>query len=446
MPLKYDTFDQQMQAGGALAQPLRDYVKELEQSFLERLDIRYVRTFMLILVAILQHRHPEKALVMSELGSFIIGPKQTGAGVKRIANFLACKLWNHQIVENFLLARADEYVDGAIDTGEDCFAAWDESVLEKPESSRLENLSPVRSSRAARLKCKPAFGGSPPGKPAFVAGMPWGGVILVRKGLAPVMALSRWWSTRAEEPTTAVCQMTLMFSECALRWGRHVVHLCDRGFGNAGWLARFAFFDLRFIVRWRADYKLVTSDGQHLKAGQIAARVRTQERQRLWDSRANCYKIVGVAVVRVYHESCPGPLYMVICRGWSSAAWYLLTNEPVASPEECWRIVWAYTRRWEIEQSWRFCKDELGIESVRIHNWENRLKLLSMALLVYAFMLTLLKVKYNGLVEWLLNNFCPRKGAWQGEVAKPLYRLRIAISTFWRDAYRRTLAIPIFVE
>ena len=44
---------------------------------------------------------------------------------------------------------------------------------------------------------------------------------------------------------------------------------------------------------------------------------------------------------------------MVSRPGQGRQPWYLLTNEPVATLEEAWRIVFAYARRWQIEMTYR---------------------------------------------------------------------------------------------
>jgi hypothetical protein len=40
---------------------------------------------------------------------------------------------------------------------------------------------------------------------------------------------------------------------------------------------------------------------------------------------------------------------VVARRGSGQPPWYLLTNEPVATVEELWRIVLSYARRWQLE-------------------------------------------------------------------------------------------------
>jgi hypothetical protein len=56
--------------------------------------------------------------------------------------------------------------------------------------------------------------------------------------------------------------------------------------------------------------------------------------------------------------------------------WYLLTNEAVENEKQAWKLVLAYARRMQIEQSFRFTKSELCMESCRLWFWENKVKLL----------------------------------------------------------------------
>lgn len=92
------------------------------------------------------------------------------------------------------------------------------------------------------------------------------------------------------------------------------------------------------------------------------------------------------------------PLWLVVVsfgkstrrRRSTTEPWQLLTTEPVTTTEQCWRIVQAYVARWQIEQMLRYGKNELGIESVRVCEWETRAKLLALVSLVYAFLVDLL--------------------------------------------------------
>jgi hypothetical protein len=57
--------------------------------------------------------------------------------------------------------------------------------------------------------------------------------------------------------------------------------------------------------------------------------------------------------------------------------WYVITNEPVKTEDQAWNIVFAYRRRWKIETCFRYGKCELGMESPRLWDFENRIKLLT---------------------------------------------------------------------
>ncbi len=117
--------------------------------------------------------------------------------------------------------------------------------------------------------------------------------------------------------------------------------------------------------------------------------------------------------------------------GKGRVPWYLLTNEPVLSVEDAWRVVLSYTRRWQVEMSFRFQKNELAMESPRLWRWDNRLKLLLMVSLVYAFLLSLLDPCFALLLEQLLRGWCHRSGKRYRDASVPLYRLRSALSRLW---------------
>ena len=95
--------------------------------------------------------------------------------------------------------------------------------------------------------------------------------------------------------------------------------------------------------------------------------------------------------------------------GWP-APWYLLTNEPVATNDELWRIVLAHARRWELEMVWRSGKSELAMVSARVWSSERRKKLLLLASLAYAFLVSLLHRSCDLLRARLLPHWCHRTG------------------------------------
>ena len=97
------------------------------------------------------------------------------------------------------------------------------------------------------------------------------------------------------------------------------------------------------------------------------------------------------------------------------------------TPEQAWKIVFAYTRRWDIEATWRESSSELGFECPRLRDWEHCRKLLLMVTLAYAFLLTLMQAKARPLRMWVLRHFCHRTGKKARQARLPLYRLRLAL-------------------
>ena len=150
----------------------------------------------------------------------------------------------------------------------------------------------------------------------------------------------------------------------------------------------------------------------------------------LWDARRRCQRKTGIIAVPVFDKTYHQPLWLVVARpGQGREPWYLLTNEPICSPQDAWQIVLAYARRWHVETSIRFDKCKLAFESPRLQHWETQKRLLLIATLAYAFLLSLLPA--TQLVDWLLRNWCHRTGKWSLKVKAPLYRLRSALSRLW---------------
>jgi hypothetical protein len=185
-------------------------------------------------------------------------------------------------------------------------------------------------------------------------------------------------------------------------------------------------------MRWPRSYTLLDEQGVQRKAWQITRGKRSWQHRDVWDAKQRCYRSTGVLAARVRHPLYPAPLWLVVSRpGKGREPWYLLTNEPVLTAKDAWRIVFAYARRWQIEMSFRYGKSELAMESPRLWKWHNRLKLLLMVTLVYAFLLSLLDLSHELLRHWLLRWWCHRNGKRNRDASVPLYRLRTAISRLW---------------
>jgi hypothetical protein len=108
------------------------------------LDLRLGQTFLATLHVLLEFRHRNNGLLLSELGAYLVSPDHAPAGTKRLSNLLHSFKWTSPLLEGFLWQQADRRLTALEQAGEDARLLWDESVLEKPESSVLEGLCAVR--------------------------------------------------------------------------------------------------------------------------------------------------------------------------------------------------------------------------------------------------------------------------------------------------------------
>lgn len=419
------------------------FVRPLLGQLMLSMDRRLVKTLMDLLIVMVIHRHRNHGLLLSELGGFLLGAEQAPAGTKRIGNLLHSQGWSSQAVDDYLWQQADQALERRLDPHDDVFVIWDESVIEKPESLKPERLCAVRSSKSRRLmRIKPGYYNPPTGRPVFVPGLNWLQIVITGMKGAPALAHIRFWTTRGEAKTTKREEEHRLLRDIAKRWGRSVVHLWDRGFAGAPWLGLALLYQVRFIVRWNKDYKLVAPDGRELKTWQCTRGKRSLDHRMIHDARRRCDRKTGIVFMPVQVPDFPNlPLTLVVSRpGKGRKPWYLLTNECVSSAEDAWRIVLAYNRRWQIEVSIRYSKSELAFESPRLLAWEQRAKLLALAALVQAFLFSLLSDYLRPLRSWILDHWCHRTGKRSRSTAAPLYRLRLALSQLWL-AYR-PLTLP----
>ena len=418
-----------------LAKKLEEFVKELLVELDRLLDKRLVETFERTLQAILMFRHGLHGLLLSELGGYILSPAQAPAGTKRVSNLLRSSKWSAKVIEVFLWQRAKRAVKGQ----DSIYIGWDESVVEKPESLKAEGLCAVRSSQAARLKrIKPGFYNPPSGRPVFVPGLHWISLLVLgSEGQPPILAAMRWWTSRGKQASNKRTEEAKLLKRCVQTWKQRAIHIFDRGFASSRWLQLLLSWRVRFIVRWPKRYTLINTKGQQVNAWKITRGKRSQDFRDLWDARRQQPRRTGIIFAQVRHPKHDALLWLVVSRpGSGREPWYLLTNEPILATDDAWRIVFAYARRWQVEMSYRYAKSELAIESPRLWFWHNRLKLMLMVSLVYAFLLSLLLPIHQPLCDWLLRHWCHRTGKRYRTFAIPLYRLRSAIS-------RLFLAYPV---
>lgn len=424
----YDAVEHESaQVADGIREDLATFLQPLLARLDAQIDARLVRTFLRTVDAILRFRNRPHGLLLSELGSYLTDPAHAAAGTKRLSNLLRSSKWSSTLTEDFLWEGATGELERLEREGRTALLLWDESVLEKPESIANADLGSVRSSKAHRLtRLKPGYY-RPPAAPTFVPGFQWIGLLLAGMTGPGRLAALQWWTNRGERKSDKRTEEAALLQRAVDAWGQQVCHVFDRGFASRTWVGLLFATNARFIVRWPARYKLCDIAGRLHPAWELVRGKRAWDHRLLWDARAHCYRTTGILAVPVLYDE-HSLVLIVARRGGGQQPWYLLTNEPVADPEELWRIVLAYARRWQLEMVWRYGKSELGMESVRVWTWERRKKLLLLAVLAYAFLVALLDPAYDLLRTWLLQHWCHRTGKRSRITPTPLYRLRSALS------------------
>jgi hypothetical protein len=410
------------------------YTKSILYELSQHTDRRLVQTFMDLLAVILIHRHRNQGLLLSELGGYLLGMDRAPAGTKRISNLLHSKNWKAQLLEQWLWQQGDQKVETCMHPQDDTYVIWDESAIEKSESLKSERLCPVRSVKARRLKrVKPGYYNPPGGRPVFVPGFHWFQVVVTGMKGAPCLAHFHWWTSRGEAASKLRDEEEGVLKQLAKRWGRQVIHVWDRGFAGTPWLLQALKLDIRFIVRWKKGNYLIDATGQRCKASEISRRKHSIDYRMIYDNKRRCERKTGIVYFPVKLPDVPyHSLWLVVSRpGPGRQPWFLLTTETIGSAADAWRIVLGYNRRWQIETVIRFDKSELAIESIRILDWESRMKLMLIVAIVHAFLLSLLSPTFDPLRCWLIHTWCHRTGKRSRSTLAPLYRLRLAISALW---------------
>lgn len=414
------------------AEQLEAYLRPYRERWDAYLDSRVVGNLTAAVAGILQTR---SALTLSEVGSTLCGPAHAEAGSQRLQRAMHHQGWKASLIEQVMLEQAEAHHQQIEQAGDTPLCVWDGSVLEKPESRALEGLGSVRSSRVRRLARSRAGLFNRPGVPVSVRGFEWESVLLVGLRGVPYLAATRWWSREKSQGGQQRQVQASLLRQVAGKWGRRVCHIFDRGYGTAPWLAELSMWRVRFVVRWKKGNKLLDRDGQSRKAWQIPRGKRSWgESRSLWDRAHRGYRQTQVVAVPVHHPDYQGDLWLVVVRqGKGREPWYLLTNEPVESSEQAWQIALSYARRWQIEESFRFEKSELDIESVRLQAWEPRCKWLMLLTLAHGFLLSLLApCRPLLLARARLVRHWGQRADWRQWKAKtPLYRLRWALSRLW---------------
>lgn len=406
------------------------YLKTLEKELDDLLDSRLVRTFFNLFVAILTFRNRSNGLLLSELGGYICGFSKAPAGTKRISNLLRSKKWQSKIIDDFFFERTKRRLAELKSQGKRALFLWDDSRIEKPESWFIEGLCSVYSSKGKRLtKIKRGYY-NPPSSRICVPGFKWTGILLSNLGGIPSVCQMTWWTTRGKHKEVGTNIIYRLLKKLKAEVEDKVLHVLDRGYANSTMIEWMIDFNQDFLIRWKKRHLLVHQEKGTKKTYLLAKSFRGKSQQIVWDKERKVAKKVTIAWAEVTHPDFPDKqLYLVIVRDKHNynSPMYLLTSIKVNTKRLAWEMCFSYMHRWEIEQAFRCCKAELGMESPRLWFWENRLKLLAIVALVYDFLLRMIR-NWKAWTKQVMRNWCHRTGNRYHNATIPIYRLRAAIS------------------
>lgn len=406
------------------------YLSVLQTRLDAQIDQRLVRTFYDLFLVILAFRNRAMGLLLSELGGYICGFAHAPAGTKRLSNLLRCKKWESSLIDEFLFERSRQRIGRLQQEGKRALLLWDDSRLEKPESWFLEGLCSVHSSKGQRLtKIKRGYY-RPPSRRICVPGFQWTAVLLSSLGCTPSVCQMSWWTSRGKFKDLGDNVVYRMLKKVHQQIGRAALHVFDRGYASASMLGWLFHFQQDFVIRWKRNHILINEHQIGKKTHLLARSYKALGSRLVWDKERKKHKRITIAWAPVKHSEFPdNQLFLLVVRDKNNynGPMYLITSLHVHSLRDAWEVCFSYIHRWNIEQTFRFGKSELAMESPRLWFWEGRLKLLAIVALVYDFILQMLR-NWKAWTNIFLSYWCHRTGNRYRIASIPIYRLRLAIS------------------
>lgn len=394
-----------------------------------QIDSRLVRTFYDLILVVLMFRDRNMGLLLSELGGYICGFNKAPAGTKRISNLLRSPKWSSSLIDDFFFERTRQRIAQMRKDKKRPLLLWDDSRIEKPESWKCEGLCSVWSSKAKRLtRIKPGYYQKI--SRICVPGFKWTGVFLSHLGGVPSVCQMSWWTTRGkykEDPDNIIFRLLRKLNE---QVGSALVHVLDRGYATEKMLRYLFIHQQDFIIRWKKNHLLIHHEKGCKKTHLLARSFRGKAHRIVNDKMRKQKKSISISWAPVFHSQFPDrQLFLIIVRDKKNynSPLYILTSLPIENQGQAWEVMHSYMHRWEAEQSFRFLKSEMGLESPRLWFWENRMKLLGIVTIAYDFMLRMMS-NWRTWVDPFMKTWCHRTGERYRNASIPLYRFRLAIS------------------
>jgi len=189
-----------------------------------------------------------------------------------------------------------------------------------------------------------------------VPGYYWANLLVVGLRTAPRLFTFAWWTRQGKYVQNFRQVRWQLLEQVRAHLGNVVTHVFDRGFAGKPWLGILLHGQDHFIMRWPARYVLNGQQGEPRKTYRFSVGRKSQSTRKLWDTHKQCWQKVGLVSMPVFHPDYPlNPLWLVISRpqGKNRKPWYLLTDLPADKPQQAWKIVLAYQRRWQVESDRR---------------------------------------------------------------------------------------------
>jgi hypothetical protein len=193
------------------------------------------------------------------------------AGTKRLGNLISSLKWSIFHIDQYLLEEADKEVKTLKNQGKRVLCIWDGSVIEKPESSKLEGLGTVLSSKAKRLNRsrRGLVFNMPPMKPIMVTGMQWTGALIAgMEGIVKVAAMS-WWTTKGDYAIKQREKEEEMLRKVVRKWGDILIHVFDRGYSSGPWIQLLQGLRVKFVIRWKKNHFFWIKTGMKRNYGRL---------------------------------------------------------------------------------------------------------------------------------------------------------------------------------
>lgn len=203
--------------------------------------------------------------------------------------------------------------------------------------------------------------------------------------------------------------------------------------------------EMALTVRLRGDRHLRDEDGRPLGEVFGMAREMTLEGQTTLERRARGRKLrvqIQYGWKKVQVPGLKRPYWLVAAHGCfehvdrreTDGWWYLLTTEPIRTPQDAQRVLKWYRLRWKAEEAIEFIKSALGLEKVRMLRGRRIRRLITLAFWVMALLAEISADLSEGTRRKLY-----RLGQVLRIVAADflLYRFRRAIAVFFDDPSKR---------